>query len=166
MLNHKLTVTEFEANRLRIIELLRSVDRDKIEILISELDRSGFFTEQPLSSRHHKWVGGLAQHSLGTYDEARRLVCSRGVTSIPESSLIVACLLHDLCKAHGLYPEIHREHPHEHGRRSIRKLDKMGFALTRDERNAICNHMHHDPHSATSLWAVVHAADGIDARKG
>lgn len=164
MLKHRLTEETIENNKQEIIKLLRSTEREGIETLLSELERSGFYTHMPLGSSHHEWVGGLAQHSLDTYKAALQRVRMRHIQGVPADGLIIVCILHDLCKAYGLYPEIHKEFPDEHGMRSLRKINKMGFKLTDDEAKAIRNHMHHDPHSNTSLHAIVHEADGINAR--
>ena len=50
-----------------IINLLKSVERDGIEELISYLESSDFF-EAPASTKYHlAEAGGLAKHSLNVY---------------------------------------------------------------------------------------------------
>lgn len=163
MLKNKLTKQEIENNREEIISLLRSTKRDGVENLISVLDRYGFFTEQPLGyTHHHEWIGGLAQHSLGVFKIAEAIQFG-----LDRDSLIIACLLHDLCKLHLMlkaYPEIEQRYPRGHGRRSLALAQKTGITLMEDEGKAIANHMHRDEASVHSLQAIVHRADKEDAR--
>ena len=76
--------------RERIIELLRSTKRNGIENVISLLDSSDYFTVGCHS--HHQYTGGMADHALQTLALAKR----RG-WRVPEDSLIIATLLHDIC---------------------------------------------------------------------
>ena len=136
------------------IALLRSTKRDKIEDLISHITRMGYF-EAPGSYRHHRFVGGLVSHSLETYHKAMALreeKLREGFTleQMPEESVIIAALMHDLCKADVLRfnTETHRVfncHSNRkgggHSRRSVRMVDDSGFILTGPEREAILWHM-------------------------
>lgn len=163
--------------RETIITLLRSVDRKGMGNVIKYLDESGFFTAPSSMNRHHNWYGGLAQHSLGVYSIAKE----QG-GGIPEDSIIIAGLLHDICKARKLYYDdnglLHHRHTHIHGHgyRSIKILERCGLVLTEEERLAIRWHMggHHAKGEETKevirarnmkLWQVVHYADHIDAAK-
>lgn len=160
MLKHVLTTQEISANREEIISLLRSTKREGVEKLISCLNDYGFFKEQP-RSKHHCWVGGLAQHSLETFKKA-----DASHHNLDRNSLIIACLLHDLCKLHRMldsYPEIRQRYPHGHGSRSRALVEKTGLKLMGDEGKAIECHMHRDKNSQHSLQAVVHIADTKDA---
>ena len=91
--------------------------------------------------------------------------------NIPDESVRIATLLHDLCSSHlHGYNYIGRGH---HGKRSEMLLDKLHFELLPNERMAICNHMHHvtwkkkgDPFNVKAqLWYYVNKCDHIDAAK-
>lgn len=77
-------------------------------------------------NRHHNWKGGLAQHCLGVCNVALALD-----KSLPRDSIIIAGILHDVCKASKLYVSqdgvIHHNSIHikGHGCRSIRLLDDV-----------------------------------------
>lgn len=82
-------------NKNIIIDLLRSTNRNGINNLISYLENSDFF-EAPASSKYHlAEEGGLAKHSLNVYYNLKKISSSK----IPSDSIIIAGLLHDLCKA-------------------------------------------------------------------
>lgn len=96
-------------NKERFIELLRSTKREGIEKLIDFLEKTDFFTA-PASTRFHmSCEGGLLQHSLNVYDCLVNLGTTTGdvqefqtagmrLDSIPQESIIIVALLHDLCK--------------------------------------------------------------------
>ena len=86
--------------------LLIGTGREGISKLLGCLECDGFFT-QPASTRFHKsYLGGLAEHSLGVYELLTayaakfELAPSFGAITLPynEESLIIAALLHDICK--------------------------------------------------------------------
>lgn len=170
-----LTEQEINENKEKIITLLRSTEREGMESVIEYLNSHGFFTVPSSLHRHHNWRGGLAQHCLG--------VCMRALDNAkgqPKESVIIAGLLHDICKASKLYYDEggnlhhHHTHIHGHGYRSIKLLEICGLKLTEDERRAIRWHMggHHasaDQLNSVSearkslLWQVIHKADKMDA---
>ena len=79
----------------RIIELLKSTNRKGMENLIEYMEVYGFF-EAPCSGQYHlARVGGLAEHSLNVYEAAKKMFFAQ---DIPEDSLIICALLHDLGK--------------------------------------------------------------------
>lgn len=91
----------------RVAELLLSTERDGIQSLLDYMITHKFFT-QPASTRYHLSVpGGLAKHSLGVFE---RLVvfdpitvqgrAGHGAITLPisDNSVIIAALLHDICK--------------------------------------------------------------------
>ena len=164
-------------NRDLIISLLRATEREGIEEVIRYLDESGFYEAPSSTNRHHNWKGGLAEHSLGVYKMALELN-----SDIPHESLVIASLLHDICKASKLYYGadgiIHHRNIHikGHGRRSIKLLEQCGLVLTDDERLAIRWHMggHHaslvDQEEVAlarnnDLWRIIHEADKLDASR-
>ena len=133
------------------LALLRSTKRDKIEDLISHITRMGYF-EAPGSLKHHRFVGGLLSHSLETYHKAMELreeKIRKGFSpeQMPEDSVIIAALMHDLCKADVLRYSSETQKVYTckfhlgHGRRSVRQVGYSGFQLTPLEREAILWHM-------------------------
>lgn len=92
-----------EENIRRFETLLGSVQREGIPKLIKYI-RSTDFYKAPASTHFHlACEGGLLQHSLNVYD---RLSAKKDspfwgplLEEVPDDSLIVIGLLHDLCKA-------------------------------------------------------------------
>ena len=166
---------KIKSNKEKIVSLLRRTDRNGIENVIQYLNESGFFEAPSSIDRHHNWRGGLAEHSLGVYRIASELN-----NELPKESLIIAGLLHDICKASKLYYDskgnVHHRNTYikGHGYRSIKLLEKCGLRLTEDERLAIRWHMggHHahgdeidDVSRAkqNELWKAIYKADRLDA---
>lgn len=103
----KLTQEQIQLNKLEFINLLRSTGRENIETLINWLEtKSDFFIAPSSTFYHGNFAGGLCQHSLNVYKALKNFIehsdslalpeCK--LREIPESSLIIAALLHDLCK--------------------------------------------------------------------
>lgn len=133
------------------LALLRSTKRDKIEDLINHITKMGYF-EAPGSLRHHRFVGGLVSHSLETYHKAMQLREKKiqegfSTTDMPEESVIIAALMHDLCKADTLRYDSETRKAYVckgskgHGSRSVRQVGYSGFHLTPTEKDAILWHM-------------------------
>ena len=140
-----------EQKKEECITLLRSTNRDKIEDLITHITSMGYF-EAPGSLKHHRFVGGLVSHSLETYHKAMELreeKIREGFTpdQMPEESVIISALMHDLCKADVLRysSETHKAYvckSHKgHSQRSVRQIGYSGFQLTILEKEAILWHM-------------------------
>ena len=140
-----------EQKKEECIELLRSTKRDNIESLIDHNTDMGYFIA-PASYEHHRFKGGLVSHSLEVYYKAlilrdEKIKVGFPPESMPEESVIIAALMHDLCKADILRynPDTRRVHALKKGRghskRSVRKVGESGFRLTEDEKNAILCHM-------------------------
>lgn len=154
------------SNRERFCALLRSTERENIEYVIEDLTSFGFF-EAPASVRNHfNYPGGLVDHSLGVYDAAMMLragIIEKRPDLAPqlsESSVILASLLHDTCKAN-IYRLVNRKRKNEigmweevkeyevnysglpigHGEKSVVMLLRMGLDLEDDEILAIRWHM-------------------------
>ena len=132
------------------ISLLRSTNRPNIEGLISYIDHLGYF-EAPGSYKHHRFKGGLVSHSLETYHKAmflreQKILDGYSPESMPEESVIISALMHDLCKADAIRynSELRKVYmikkTRGHGRRSVRKVGEANFHLTEDEKNAILWH--------------------------
>lgn len=164
-----------EYNKAKIGSLLLETKREGMEKVIQYLEESGFYDAPSSICRHHNWRGGLAEHCLGVYKIASKLN-----DGLPHDSIVIAGILHDICKASKLYYDtdgnIQCRHTHikGHGRRSIKLLEKLGLLLTEDERLAIRWHMggHHASLEErdevaiarqNSLWKLIHKADRLDA---
>lgn len=170
-----LTRDDIERNKKEISSLLLKTKREGIENVLLYLEDSGFYEAPSSINRHHNCKGGLAEHCLGVYKIASELN-----DKLPHDSLVIAGILHDVCKASKLYYDtdgnIHRRHTHikGHGRRSIKLLEQCGLLLTEDERLAIRWHMggHHasdeerdevEQARQNPLWKAIHKADQLDA---
>lgn len=154
-------------NKEKFCHLLRSTGREGIEKVITELEESGFF-EAPASANHHlNCNGGLLRHSLNVCETAlavRSFLEEQGewhAHRIPRDSVIIASLLHDVCKC-DIYKEtlVNRKSadgkwekvpgyivdcedlPVGHGEKSVILLLLWGLKMSRDEILAIRWHMH------------------------
>lgn len=111
--------------------LLYNTQREGVTSLLAIFQENGFYSSR--CGRHHHFVGGTMQHSL----ETLLYMLSHNSDHLPEESIIVVALLHDVCNIHGF------QHIRRHGSRSVRIITKeAGFRLTNDEYQAILWHMH------------------------
>lgn len=138
-----------------LLHRLQSTGREGMTETIAYLTSSDFFSVG--CHGHHRYAGGLARHSLEACDYA---LAKRG--ELPEDSVIIATLLHDICTAHSGAAQ----HIHGHGRRSIHILKEIcHLKLTQEENEAILLHMH--PGAAAMLTnplaRLVCRADKISA---
>lgn len=148
------------------IERLLSTKREGMENVISNLERLGFFTA-PASTKFHLSIpGGLMLHSWNVCNTALMLrdqmilMKPELQEKLPIDSIIIASLLHDVCKS-DIYKEtlLNRKNdqgfwekvpgyeadcsnfPMGHGEKSVIMLITMGLKLTKDEMLAIRWHM-------------------------
>lgn len=88
-------------NRKRIIDLLKKTKRDRVDILIEELEDDGFFRAPASGGYHSNQEGGLAAHTLNVVQNAEKigvaLLGGAGYNLI-QNSVIIAAVLHDLGK--------------------------------------------------------------------
>lgn len=155
-----------ESQKNEFCDLLRSTGREDIEYVIEDLTALGFF-EAPASTRFHLcYEGGLCEHSLNVCKVALMLreqmiqMKPDMEPMFPKDSVIIASLLHDVCKADVYKPAIKKKKnlfgiiedvpgwdvdysnfPLGHGEKSVIVILRMGFALTDDEIMAIRWHM-------------------------
>lgn len=148
------------------LEYLRSTDRDGVEEVIEELSDLGFF-EAPASSKFHlNQEGGLVEHSVNVCKIALKLrktmleMDDSLLEELPKDSVIIAALLHDVCKAdiykptvkkeksrYGMWEEVpgydldYSNFPLGHGEKSVIVLLRCGLDLSDDEIMAIRWHM-------------------------
>ena len=89
----------------RFMKLLMSTERDGIIKTMQMLERVGFFTAPASTKFHLSYDGGLMEHSLNVFDMAmdiREVIikrCPEMEEKLPVNSVILAALLHDVCKA-------------------------------------------------------------------
>ena len=156
--------------REKIIKLLRSTKRKGIETLIRFMDESNYFNCWG-SFRHHKYNGGLAEHSLEVYDAALS-----NNSNCDKNSIIIASILHDLCKVQYDFPKETGDYfTKGHGTKSVRIIeDYIGLKLTDEERRAIRFHMgckskikdeeelkEYTKARDEELWELIHSGDCI-----
>ena len=110
--------------------LLRQTGRANIDKLLSIMERHGYYSVP--SYHHHTSCGGTLRHSL----EVLLYALKHNKYKIPKDSLIIVCLLHDLCKIHGF------RHIHGHSKRSVKLIQDVAHVhLKSDEYYAIKYHM-------------------------
>ena len=147
-------------------ERLLSTKREGMETVIKHLDRLGFFVA-PASTKFHLNVkGGLMQHSWNVCNTAlmlrEQMIAMNPdlVGKLPEESVVLASLLHDVCKSNiykdtllnrkndqGYWEKVpgyevdYTSLPLGHGEKSVIMLLTLGLKLTKDEMLAIRWHM-------------------------
>ena len=147
-------------------EKLLSTKRDGMENVIKHLERLGFFTA-PASTKFHLSVkGGLMEHSWNVCNTAIMLreqmiqMKPELADRLPEESVVIASLLHDVCKSNiykdailnrkndqGYWEKVpgyevdYSSLPLGHGEKSVIMLLTLGLKLTKDEMLAIRWHM-------------------------
>lgn len=145
-----------------ILDLLQGINRPGIDNTIKYLLESSYFTARCHS--HHQFRGGLAVHSLGVYKEFEQLN-----TGLPEDSIRIVSLFHDICKAH--HPQYDHIGKGRHGYRSVKLLNALGLKFNIGEYYAIEKHMHRIRHiPADGVYGIrdmirhyLHQADHRDA---
>lgn len=147
-------------NAKRFDELLLSTKRDGIEKLIDYLHTTDFYTAPASTRFHSSYEGGLLQHSLNVYDMLSLMFKHEPWSKfgIPEETLIITALCHDLCKANFYdvemrnrkndrgqweqYPFyiVNDQNPYGHGEKSA-MIAANFIKLSAQERYAIRWHM-------------------------
>lgn len=155
-----------KANKEEFDRLLRQAGREGTDYLIEDLEALGFYYA-PASTRFHlACPGGLVQHSLNTC-RAGLMLREQMLMMKPElepmlktDSVIVATLLHDVCKADVYRPTVkhtrdangnvheektyavnYKKFPMGHGEKSAIVVLRSGFDIHDDELLAIRWHM-------------------------
>ena len=145
--------------REKFLELLKTVKREGIDELIEFLEKTDFF-KAPASTRFHgNYEGGLVEHSLKVYEILKHKVQTNiEPIDVPEESIIIIALLHDICKANfykidyrnaknslGVwekvpYYTIEDTIPYGHGEKSVMMITEY-MKLTPEEKYSIRWHM-------------------------
>ncbi len=93
-----LTEEQIAANQQKVRDLLLGTKRPGMERLVEWLEGKTDFFTAPASTKYHlAYKGGLAEHSLNVYKRLQEKV-DHGLIQIKPESVIIATLLHDLCK--------------------------------------------------------------------
>lgn len=92
---------DIEKRWKEFVDLLRKTKREGIDNLIDWLGNKSDFKIAPASTRYHlNCKGGLLEHSLNVYYcLSRDLKPYIELLEIPEDTIILVSLLHDVCKA-------------------------------------------------------------------
>ncbi len=170
-------------DRMENIEFFRSkmksVKRDGIDELMKFIEKSDFYTA-PASTRFHgAYEGGLLEHSINVYNclmekkqQPAGTIWGDALAEIPEESIIIASLLHDLCKTYFYSIEMRNKKvdgewvqvpsytvddkiPYGHGEKSVMMIETY-MRLKSAERYAIRWHM--GPYSGQQDWNTLGAA--------
>lgn len=128
----------------RIIELLKETKRKGIKGLIEYMVREGYF-EGPASTKFHgAEPGGLAKHSWNVYNLLLDIHLTKpcldvsiapGQKPLPikTENIVIAALLHDLCKVGAYLPNYQRKTPYKwnkaqpkgHATLSIKRIEQF-----------------------------------------
>ena len=161
------------------IEFFRSkmseVQREGIDKLMRFIEKSDFYTA-PASTRFHgAHEGGLLEHSINVYQclmnkkETPGTVWYEKLADIPEESIIIVSLLHDICKTYYYAIEMRNKKidgswvqvpsytvddkiPYGHGEKSVMMIEEY-LKLKPVERYAIRWHM--GPYSGQQDWTTL-----------
>ena len=135
---------QVESNEVVVLDLLSLIKRPGIDNLTDYLCDSDYFMAPASTRYHNSFAGGLVQHSLNVTREFSN-ENSKWVKPIPQDSVIICGLLHDLCKV-GAYTETARGYekvkdiPKGHARLSITRASEF-IELTPVENSVILFHM-------------------------
>ncbi len=87
-----------EKNKKIFIDLLKSTERQGVDSLLDYLEtKSDFYTAPASTKYHNNCIGGLLAHTLNVYENFKSLLSLREI-EMPEDSIIIVALLHDICK--------------------------------------------------------------------
>lgn len=135
-----------EENIKRFENLLNSIPREgkreNLDALMNYIRKHTDFYTAPASTKYHlSCEGGLLQHSLNVYDclvakKQHSPVWSKVLADVPDESLIISALLHDLCKVNFYVPgsrNVKTYDPDE-----IKELTAQGIQVKSDAHGSFC----------------------------
>ena len=139
--------------------LLEKVKRDGMDKLINFIKKTDFFKASASTRFHGSREGGLLEHSLKVYEILKYKIEHSVIDiDVPEESIILIALLHDICKANfykvdyrnaknelGVwekvpYYTVDDTIPYGHGEKSVMMITEY-IKLTPEEKYAIRWHM-------------------------
>lgn len=135
----------------KVLSLIREINRPGTEALIEFINTTNYFTTAKCYS-HHKYNGGLLDHSLEVLDA----MLKNNHAGLSRESLTVAAIFHDLGKATVNGKKFSDDF---HPIRSVKILKHCGYELTADEEDAIIGH--HNVDFNKTLRTLLRKADGI-----
>lgn len=144
---------------------LQNTGRKGVDKVLEYLRNSDFYYAPSSTKFHSNYQGGLLDHSIlvlstaiGLRDAMVKLKPELA-NRLTDESLVISCLLHDLCKVGFYVPkekwkkdendkwvsyrgyDVEDTFPIGHGEKSVILLQWLGFELTMDEMLAIRYHM-------------------------
>lgn len=152
-----------EENKEKFLNIFNTyIKREGADKLLDYLtNTSDFFTAPASGRRHSNFEGGLCLHSLNVYERFKKILKAEYgenyASVIPEESVAIIGLLHDLCKVNTYtvdyrnqkidgqwvqvpYYAYSNKLPYGHGEKSVYIISGY-MRLTRDEAMAINWHM-------------------------
>ena len=125
----------------RFISLCKTVNREGMDGLLKWLEENDFYACPASSKYHGAYPGGLLEHSLNVYDELKRLLSVYSEVQVPEESVVIAALFHDLCKVN-LYT----------GKATMRTQFRRSSALAGTEVSRFSSHSTSFPSPQRKRW--------------
>ena len=145
--------------REEFIKILKNTNREVMYKLLEFIEKSDFF-KAPASTKYHgNYEGGLLEHSMKVYEILKQKVQNSVIElNVPEESLAIIALLHDICKVNFYkvdyrnaknefgewekvpYYTIDDTIPYGHGEKSVMMLTEY-IKLTSEEKYCIRWHM-------------------------
>ena len=141
------------------LKLLKSVNREGIDKLIEFIEKSDFFKAPASTKFHGSYEGGLLEHSMKVYEILLHKVKNSIISiDVPDESLIIIALLHDICKVNFYKVDYKNEKnalgegkkvpyytvedtiPYGHGEKSVMMITEY-IKLTVEEKYCIRWHM-------------------------
>lgn len=98
----------------RFLEVCSNIKREGMDKLLEWLSKTDFYTCPASTKFHGACVGGLLEHSLSVYEEAKKLLSLYTDIQIDEESIAICTLFHDLCKVN-FYKTEQRNRKNENG---------------------------------------------------
>ena len=143
----------------QFLTLLKSVNREGMNDLISFIEKTDFFIA-PASTRFHgNFEGGLLEHSMKVYEILVQKVKNTCIDiNVSEDTLKIIALLHDICKVNFYkvdyrnaknergewekvpYYTVEDKIPYGHGEKSVMMITEY-IKLTSEEKYCIRWHM-------------------------
>ena len=153
-------------NKNKVIELLRSTNRQNITKILRYLENTDFYIAPASTKYHGSYEGGLCEHSLNVYEQAIQLydieckIQPNIKNLINVNNIIISSLLHDVCKInlynkikkwkkdsndkwveYETYESTYQDLPVGHGEKSVIRILQNEFPLEECEILAIRWHM-------------------------
>ena len=97
----------------QFIKLLQATNRKGIDNVVDYLEKVGFFSAPASVNRHLSYDSGLVEHSLNVLKTAESIskvmveMKPDLAEKLPHDSIVIAALLHDVCKAN-IYKKIQK----------------------------------------------------------